>query len=59
MNKTVHGALLGLLVGGPAAMVSLTVINNALSIGNYTIWLWIFGWMVWGAVLGTVLPKHK
>lgn len=59
MNKTLHGAILGLLVGGPAVFVSYAVVDNAVSVGTWTIWAWIVGWVAWGAILGTVLPKHK
>lgn len=59
MNKTLHGAILGLLIGVPAVLVSYFVVNNAVSVGNWTIWAWMVGWIVWGAILGTILPKHK
>ena len=59
MHRTLHGALMGLLIGGPATMLSYQVLHVAASSGSSKIYLFILGWIAWGAVLGRVMPKHK
>lgn len=59
MHKALHGAIMGLLIGGPAVLLAYTQVTSAVDQGTGPVILWIIGYVVWGAILGYILPKHK
>lgn len=59
MNKYLYGALFGLLSGGLAIVLAYTVLKTVIADGSWTIYLWMAGFVVWGVILGVLLPKPK
>ena len=50
---------MGLLIGGPSTLLAYYMVRTAVDKGLWPIALWIIGWVIWGAILGVLLPKHK
>jgi hypothetical protein len=59
MHRALHGALMGLLIGGPSTLLAYFMVRSVVDKGMWPIVLWIICWVAWGAVLGMILPKHK
>ena len=59
MRSWTIGALMGLLIGGPATLLSWRVVTSAVNRGSLPIIGWIFCWTLLGAVLGVLLLRSR
>ncbi|MBI3957018.1 MAG: hypothetical protein HY340_03435 [Candidatus Kerfeldbacteria bacterium] len=58
-KNAILGAVFGLLIGGPAILLSWATIISQRDSGIGIAFVWLIGWMVWGAILGLVLLRKK